>query len=82
MKKKRFGRTELSISEIVLGGGWAGNIKKAGFKGELSYFINNNFNNTLSLSTSLDYSFKDGYYLSTQETSFKSARYICWRAIF
>ena len=26
MKKKRFGRTELSISEIVLGGGWVGGI--------------------------------------------------------
>ena len=51
------------FDDLVLGGGWAGNIKKAGFKGELSYFINNNFNNTLSLSTSLDYSFKDGYYL-------------------
>ena len=51
------------FDDLVLGGGWAGNIKKAGFKGELSYFINNNFNNTLSLSTSLDYSFKNGYYL-------------------
>ena len=51
------------FDDLVSGGGWAGNIKKAGFKGELSYFINNNFNNTLSLSTSLDYSFKDGYYL-------------------
>ena len=51
------------FDDLVLGGGWAGYIKKAGFKGELSYFINNNFNNTLSLSTSLDYSFKDGYYL-------------------
>ena len=51
------------FDDLVLGGGWAGNIKNAGFKGELSYFINNNFNNTLSLSTSLDYSFKNGYYL-------------------
>ena len=51
------------FDDLVLGGGWAGNIKKAGFKVELSYFINNNFNNNLSLSTSLDYSFKDGYYL-------------------
>ena len=51
------------FDDLVLGGGWAGNIKNSGFKGELSYFINNNFNNTLSLSTSLDYSFKNGYYL-------------------
>ena len=51
------------FDDLVLGGGWAGNIKNSGFKGELSYFINNNFNNILSLSTSLDYSFKNGYYL-------------------
>ena len=27
------------IDDIALGGGWAGNIKNAGFKGELSYFF-------------------------------------------
>ena len=26
-------------TDYVLGGGWAGNIKEAGFKGEMSYFI-------------------------------------------
>ena len=51
------------FDDIVVGGGWAGNILKAGFKGETSYFINNNTDNALSLSTSIDYSFKSGYYL-------------------
>ena len=36
---------------------------KAGFKGEISYFINKNVDNSLSLSTSIDYSFRSGYYL-------------------
>ena len=52
--------------DIVLGGGWAGNLKNAGFKGEFSYFISKNpipNDNSVSLSTSLDYSFKNGFYL-------------------
>ena len=51
------------FDDIVLGGGWAGNISNAGFKGEVSYFINKYVDNALSVSTSLDYSFKSGYYL-------------------
>ena len=51
------------FDDVVVGGGWAGNILKAGFKGEVSYFINNNVDNSLSLSTSIDYSFRSGYYL-------------------
>ncbi len=52
--------------DIVLGGGWAGNLKNAGFKGEISYFITKKpipNDHSLSLSTSLDYSFKNGLYL-------------------
>ena len=51
------------FDDVVVGGGWAGNILKAGFKGEISYFINKNVDNSLSLSTSIDYSFRSGYYL-------------------
>ncbi len=51
------------FDDIVIGGGWAGNIKDAGFKGELSYFIDKNkFKNSLSLSSSFDYSTKSGFY--------------------
>lgn len=54
--------------DYVLGTGWAGNIKNAGFKGEVAYFRpRTNFTDTtgvLSLSTAIDYSFKNGYYLS------------------
>ena len=55
-------------SDVALGGGWAGNIKNAGFKGEATYFQSReNFSDTsgtLSLSTSIDYSFKKGIYVN------------------
>ena len=51
------------FDDVVVGGGWAGNILKAGFKGEMSYFINKYLDNSFSLSSSVDYSFKSGYYL-------------------
>ena len=51
------------FDDILIGGGWAGNIKNAGFKGELSYFIDKeNIKNSLSFSTSIDYSTKNGFY--------------------
>lgn len=51
------------FEDIVIGGGWAGNIKNAGFKGELSYFVDKeNIRNSLSFSTSVDYSTKNGFY--------------------
>ena len=51
------------FDDIVVGGGWAGNIKNAGFKGEISYFIDKNkYKNSLSFSSSLDYSLKNGFY--------------------
>jgi hypothetical protein len=54
--------------DFTIGAAWAGNIKTAGFKTELSYFHpKNNFKDisgSLSLSTSIDYSFKNGLYLN------------------
>ena len=51
--------------DIALGGGWAGNIKNAGFKGEITYFISEDSSekNSTSPSTSIDYSFKNGFYI-------------------
>jgi hypothetical protein len=52
----------------MAGAGWAGNIKDAGFKGEISYFRSrNNFKDTtgtMELSVSLDQSFNPGWYVS------------------
>lgn len=51
----------------VFGAGWAGNIKNAGCKGEISYFIPIEMyelsKNILSTSVSLDYAFKKGLYI-------------------
>jgi len=55
-------------TDIALGGGWAGNIKDAGFKGEATLFQpKTNFADTsgvFSASTSIDYSFKNGIYVN------------------
>ena len=52
----------------VIGTGWAGNLKNAGFKGEVSYFVPfENLANTesiLSASLSVDYAFKKGLYVN------------------
>jgi hypothetical protein len=52
----------------VIGAGWAGNLKNAGFKGEVSYFVpfETYFNseNILSASVSIDYGFKKGLYIN------------------
>jgi hypothetical protein len=52
----------------VVGAGWAGNLKNAGFKGEVSYFLPYkaflNSENALSASVSLDYGFKKGLYIN------------------
>jgi len=51
----------------VIGAGWAGNLKNAGFKGEVSYFVPYetyfNSKNVLSASVSVDYGFKKGLYI-------------------
>lgn len=55
-------------SDYVLGGGWAGNIKEAGFKGELSYFrpkVNSSDTpETVSISIMADQTFKNDWYIS------------------
>ena len=51
--------------DYSLGLGWAGQIKDAGFKGEFSYFNSTkNYENSLLGSISLDYSFKNGIYIT------------------
>ena len=57
------------FKDIAIGTAWAGNIKNAGFKTEISYFQPKTklfeSNGALSLSTTLDYSFKKGIYINT-----------------
>jgi len=52
----------------VIGAGWAGNLKNAGFKGEISYFVpyenTDTSENVLSTSLSVDYGFKNGLYIN------------------
>lgn len=55
-------------TDAVLGLGWAGSIKNAGFKGEVTYFepvYQNpiNKNRAVSATTSVDYSFRKGLYV-------------------
>lgn len=56
------------MTDIVVGGGWAGNIHNAGFKGEVSYFHPyDNITDTsgvLSLSLMADETFKNEWYVS------------------
>jgi hypothetical protein len=57
----------LMINDIVLGGGWSGQIGGSGFRGEFSYFINNDNNidtaSTLIASIDWDYTFKNSLYI-------------------
>lgn len=53
-------------TDIVVGGGWAGSIKEAGFKGEVSYFhprkeFTDSFG-VVTTSAMIDYTFKNGWY--------------------
>ena len=53
-------------NSLTAGAGWAGSIKTVGFKGELTYFQsykNWEESSNLSFSTSLDYSWANGFYL-------------------
>ena len=60
--------TGIYKKDWVIGTGWAGNLKNAGFKGEVSYFMPFesylNSENVLSASISMDYGFKKGLYLN------------------
>lgn len=57
----------LANEDLVFGGGWAGNIKNLGFKGEFSYFhaLSDSLDNSFSGTLGLDYSFEKGLYLSS-----------------
>jgi len=55
--------------DITVGAGWAGNIKDAGFKGEVSWFqprseFKDSMKASLEASITADYSFKNGLYLN------------------
>lgn len=55
-------------SDIAIGGGWAGNIKKSGLKGEFTYFHPKDniadTNGVVSSSLTIDHSFKNGIYIN------------------
>ena len=55
-------------NDLALGAGWAGNLKKSGLKGELTYFHPKenlvDTNGILSSSITIDYSFKNGIYIN------------------
>ncbi len=49
----------------VLGGGWAGNIKNAGWKGEASWFYHpKQKESSLAITSNIDYAFEKGFYLN------------------
>lgn len=51
--------------DAVLGAGWAGNLKNAGFKGEFTYYapLTDSTESNFTFSPSVDYQFKNGLYL-------------------
>ena len=55
-------------TDLALGAGWAGNLRKSGLKGELTYFHPKenlvDTNGILSSSITIDYSFKNGTYIN------------------
>jgi hypothetical protein len=52
-------------NQPTIGAGWAGNIKEAGFKGEVQYFIPSRDSLThLNLTLESDYMFKKGWYVN------------------
>ena len=51
--------------EFVIGGGWSGYLNNAGFKGEMSLFISDQFDNSyINTSIGADYMLKNGIYLT------------------
>ncbi|MBX2942575.1 MAG: hypothetical protein KF860_09535 [Cyclobacteriaceae bacterium] len=61
----------IAQGDLALGTGWAGNLGKAGFKGELSYFIpvtetsiNQSYDGLFLSAISIDYSFPNTFYLN------------------
>jgi hypothetical protein len=53
-------------SYLSLGGGWAGNLKNAGFKGEFNYFhgLSDERGNAFAATVGVDYSFSNSTYLN------------------
>lgn len=51
---------------LTLGGGWAGNIKNAGFKGEFNYFsgLQSGLDDAFAATIGVDYSFPNSIYLN------------------
>ena len=70
----KFNTSEYDIQSLVgyangywtVGGGWAGNLGNAGWKGEWSWFIDDlgNRENTFLATTGIDYTFGSGWYIS------------------
>ncbi len=60
--------TGITGKDLFAGIGWAGNIYKSGFKGELTYFHSYEYltdtTGALSSCISMDYSFNDGWYVN------------------
>lgn len=60
--------TGIYKTDVVIGGGWAGNLKNTGFKGEISYFHPQknitDTTGTISLSVMADQTFKNDWYVS------------------
>ncbi len=57
----------LAQKDVTIGGAWAGNIKRGGLKGEVTYFIpvaGNTKNNAFVGTLSYDYSFKNSLYFN------------------
>lgn len=52
--------------DLILGGGWAGNLNNASIKGELAYFmpLTEESESAFSLTTAIDYSFNSGFYIN------------------
>lgn len=57
----------LAENDLVIGGGWAGNLKNAGFKGEATYFHPLESDGKSSFATTLgfDYAFSNSLYLNS-----------------
>ena len=70
----KFNTSEYDIQTLMgyangywtIGGGWAGNLGNAGWKGEWSWFIDDlgNRENTFLVTTGVDYTFSSGWYMS------------------
>ncbi|NNE56042.1 MAG: hypothetical protein HKN32_08485, partial [Flavobacteriales bacterium] len=54
------------FTDFAVGGGWAGNIKNAGFKGEVTHFIpkEDQVENATVAALTIDYAFRNGIYLN------------------